>query len=275
MPPRQPLGRGLASLLSSGGPRGIQVQELPVSAIVPNRQQKRKRFEPRALEELAATIREKGVAQPILVRRHGEGWELIAGERRWRAARLAGLRTVPAVVREATDREALELMLIENIQREDLNPMEAAASYEALLRDSGQEELAKRIGKDRTTIANALRLLKLPRDVQEAVADGRLSAGHARAILQVEAPAGQLALARQAMKLGLSVRQTEALARRGTRPPASPRARNAASDDAELSRALGTKVRVVRAGKRGRIVIAYYSGEELERLLALLHRAGR
>jgi ParB family chromosome partitioning protein len=272
---RAPLGRGLASLLSSGGAGGTSVRELSVDAIVPNRLQPRKRFDPGPLQDLAATIRAKGVAQPVLVRRQGDRFELIAGERRWRAAKLAGLRTVPAMVREATDREALELALIENLQREDLNPIEEAVSFQALLKDLTQEDLAKRLGRDRTTIANALRLLKLPREVQDAVAEAKISAGHARAILQFDQPAAQQALYRRIVRDGLSVRAAEAIAQRQPRGNGGGRPRTAHAADADLSRALGTKVRVQRAGKRGRIVIEFWSAEEFERLADLLRRAGR
>ena len=271
---RPALGRGLASLLTSG--RGVQaaVMELAVGAILPNPRQPRKRFDPEALAELAATIKEQGIAQPVMVRKTAAGWELIAGERRWRAARLAGLKTVPAIAREATDREALELALVENLQRADLNPIEEATSYALLLKDIGQEDLARRVGKDRTTVANSLRLLKLPRDVQDAVLAGSITAGHARACLQMDTPAAQSALCRRIIKLHLSVRQAEAATHRGprpVRPGAGPAQRMA---DEELSRALGTKVRIRKSGKRGTIVVAFYSEEDLDRLVTLLGRLG-
>jgi len=274
MPPRPALGRGLSTLLSAGK-GSTTVHELPVDQITPNRAQPRKRFNPATLAELAATIKAKGVAQPILVRRAGDRYELIAGERRWRAARLAGLRTIPAILREATDRESLELALVENLQREDLNPLDEALSFQVLLKEMTQEELARRVGRDRTTVANTLRLLKLPREVQDAVADGRLTAGHARAILQLDAPAAQVALFRRILRAGLSVRAAEAAAQRLARPGAVRARPGALANDEELSRALGTKVRIRRAGKRGTIVIEFYSAEELERLVALLGRLGR
>jgi len=271
---RQALGRGLSSLMSAGRGHAPAVNEVPVGSVTPNRMQPRKRFDPRTLAELTASIREKGVTTPVIVRRSGSGYELIAGERRWRAARQAGLKAIPALVREATDREALELALVENLQREDLNPMEEAASYQILLKDMTQEELAKRIGKDRATVANTVRLLRLPREVQEAVGAGTITAGHARAILGLEAPAAQIALFRRIIKGSLSVRQAEDAAARQARPGTrkAPAARHM---DEELSRALGTKVFLKRRGARGRIVIEFYSEEELERLMGLLSKHGR
>jgi len=269
--PRPALGRGLSTLLAAGkGPAAVH--ELAVDLITPNRAQPRKRFNPSTLGELAATIKAKGVAQPVLVRRVGDRYELIAGERRWRAARLAGLRTVPAIIREATDRESLELALVENLQREDLNPLDEATSFQVLLKDMTQEELARRVGRDRTTVANTLRLLKLPREIQDAVADARLTAGHARAILQLDTPAAQVALFRRILRTGLSVRAAEAAAQRMSRPAAGRARPGALANDEELSRVLGTKVRIRRTGKRGAIVIEFYSAEELERLVELLAR---
>lgn len=274
---RPALGRGLSALLSSGRGAPSAVHEIPLSAITPSRFQPRKSFNPQALAELTATVKEKGVTQPVLVRRSDGGYELIAGERRWRAARQAGLKTIPALIREVTDQEALELALIENIQREDLNPMEAAASFQALLKNLTQEELAKRVGKDRVTIANTLRLLRLPREIQEAVSAGRITAGHARAILQLDTTAAQMHLFRRVVRGQMSVRQAEAAAQRQT-GPAGQRKGPAGSrhpSEEELSRALGTKVRLRRSGKRGAIVIEFYSDEELDRLIQLLAKLGR
>lgn len=275
---RKALGKGLSELLSSSGrgPASSAVLEIAITSITPNRLQPRKFFNQQALAELTATVKEKGIAQPILVRRAGAGYELIAGERRWRAARQAGLKTIPALVRDATDQEALELALIENIQREDLNPMEEAVSFQSLLKNLTQEELAKRLGKDRVTIANTLRLLKLPREIQEAVSANRITAGHARAILQLDTSAAQTHLFRRVVKNQLSVRQTEAYAQRQTRSPGARGNIDATgqASEAELSRALGTKVRIHRNGKRGAITIEFYSEEELDRLIHLLGKLG-
>jgi ParB family chromosome partitioning protein len=271
---RQALGRGLSALLATSK-GSAPMHEIPVDMITPNRAQPRKRFNPASLAELAETIKAKGLAQPVLVRRAGDRYELIAGERRWRAARLAGLKTIPAVLREASDREALELALVENLQREDLNPLDEAAGFQVLLKDMTQEELGRRVGRDRATVANTLRLLKLPREVQDAVADDRITAGHARAILQLETPAAQIALFRRILRDGLSVRAAESAAQRLAKPGGGRVRRGAIAADEDLSRALGTKVRIRRSGKRGAIVIEFYSAEELDRLVHLLGRAGR
>lgn len=271
---RPALGRGLSALLSTSRGPGQAVLELSVGSITPNPRQPRKRFDAQALQDLAATIKDKGVAQPIIVRKASGGWELIAGERRWRAARLAGLKTIPAIVRDATDREALELALIENLQRENLNPLEEANSYQLLLKDLTQDEVARRVGKDRATVANTLRLLKLPRDVQDALGAESITAGHARAILMLETPAAQIALCRRIIRDHLSVRQAEAATKRPVKA-ASRATGSIRTADEELSRALGTKVRIRKAGKRGTILIEFYSEEELDRLIAVLNRISR
>jgi len=278
-PERRALGRGLSSLLSAGKGGHAVLHELPISSISPNRNQPRKRMDPGKLASLAASIKEHGVETPVIVRRTGSGFELIAGERRWRAAREAGLKTVPAVVRDASDQQALILAIVENIQREDLNPMEEAASFQILLKDLTQEELARKVGRDRATVANTLRLLKLPADVQEAVRAGRISAGHARAILALDTPAAQMQLFRRIIRDELSVRQAEAVAAHaqhgGAGRKKSGNLPSYRSLEEEMSRSLGTKVRIHSGGKKGSIVIRYYSQEELERLIALLNKAGR
>jgi len=276
--PKQALGRGLSALLSTGKGGHAVVQEIPVASISPNRNQPRKRMDPGKLAGLAASIKEQGVVTPVIVRRTGSGFELIAGERRWRATQQAGLKTVPAFVREANDRQSLILALVENIQREDLNPMEEAASYQLLIKDLTQEELARQVGKDRATVANALRLLKLPQEIQQAVRDGKISAGHARAILSLDTPAAQMQLYRRIVKTELSVRQAENAAAHsshsgGSRKRGGNSPNRALEED--LSRALGTKVRIHASGKKGTVVIRYYSEEELERLVNLLNKAGR
>ena len=276
--PKQALGRGLSALLSTGKGGHAVVQELSVNSISPNRNQPRKRMDPGKLAGLAASIKEQGVITPVIVRRTGSGFELIAGERRWRASQAAGLKTVPAVVREANDRQTLVLALVENIQREDLNPMEEAASYQMLLKDLTQEELAKQVGKDRATVANSLRLLKLPQEIQQAVREGRISAGHARAILSLDTPAAQMQLYRRVIKTGMSVRQAEDAASLSAhsggarKKPATTPYRTMEED---LSRSLGTKVKIKGTGKKGTIVIRYYSEEELERLAHFINKAGR
>lgn len=270
------LGRGLGALLppaSRDEGAGGRLQDLPVESLGPNPQQPRKAFAPEALDELAASIRATGVLQPILVRPRGDRFEILAGERRWRAARQAGLSHVPAVVREASDAQALELALVENLQREDLNPMEAAAAFQRLLAEFGwtQEELAGRIGKDRSSVANALRLLRLPAVIQEDLRAGRLSMGHARALLGLPVVSAQLRLREQILAQDWSVRATERGVQRHRR-----RVRRRGPDvdalEEALRLALGCRVRVTGTARRGRIELFYTSDEDLERLHALLTR---
>jgi ParB family chromosome partitioning protein len=236
-------------------------------------------FQPERLGELAQSIRENGVIQPLVVRRHGAGYQLVTGERRWRAAKLAGLNTVPVVIQEIADPKLLELALVENIQREDLNPIETAHAYERLAKELGlsQEQIGQRTGKDRTTITNAIRLLRLPVAVQHLVAEHRLSMGHARAILGLPSAYDQLQIAEKAAAQGLSVRQVEALVQDMTSERAG-RSGHGAKKEAKqdpnvraaveaLERALGTRVRIVElSDQRGRIEIEYYSQTELDRI---------
>jgi len=234
-------------------------------------------FQPDRLEELAASIRANGIIQPLIVRRDGEKYQIVAGERRWRAAQLAGANEVPVVVQEIADSQLLELALIENIQREDLNPIETAHAFERLHREMGlsHEEIGRRTGKDRTSIVNTLRLLKLPREIQSLVAAQRISMGHARAILALPAAETQIEIAEKAAAQGMSVRQVEALVQELTseRPKETGSKRQIAQDPnvkaavEELERALGTRVRIVElTDQRGRIEIEYYSPAELDRL---------
>jgi ParB family chromosome partitioning protein len=248
--------------------------EAPIESIRPNPYQPRDAFDQESLAELAASIREQGLLQPLIVRRAGEGFELIAGERRFRAAMMAGLERVPVTVRDANDRESLELALIENLQREDLNPIEEARAYQRLMEEFslGQEEIARRVGKNRSTVSNAIRLLQLPPDVRARVESGALSAGHARSLLGLVSGEEQAEAADRVIRERLSVREVERLVRKRTRPispaPVDPDRRALETD---LSRELGTRVRLV-PGKNGagRIEIEYYSAAELDGLLARL-----
>jgi ParB family chromosome partitioning protein len=270
----QGLGRGLASLIPQRSPGPPVTIEIATSRIGPNPHQPRKRFDPEGLASLAASITEHGILQPILVTETLDGYQLVAGERRLRAAQAAGLERIPAVVRQLADREQLELALVENLQREDLDPLETADAYRQLIEEFGfsQDEVALRVGRARSTVANTLRLLELAPGVQAAVADGRLSEGHGRAL-------GGLATELQDRVLDsvigqeLSVRQTEELVRRLREPrpePAGPSARPSDPElervEEDLRRALGTKVSLARSRRGGRIVIEYYSDEELGRL---------
>ncbi len=285
---RPALGRGLAALLSNApepvrpaAPTvpGRSLLSLPIEAIERCAEQPRKRFEEQRLEELAASIREKGILEPILVRRDGLKYRIIAGERRWRAAQRAGLKELPAVVREANDAEAFELALVENLQRADLNAIEEAEAYDVLVRDHGltQEEIAKRVGKERSTVANALRLLKLPDTVREAVRDGQLDMGHARALLGLDGEDAIRKAAERAIREGLSVRATEALVRSlTTRPPKkpSPGAKGPETPairdlTQRLQRRLGARCRVVpKSAVAGKLEVEYSSLDELDGILA-------
>lgn len=274
------LGRGLGALLSSSPSPTTEttlsnVQELPIDSIVPNPRQPRKAFDNKSLQDLSQSLKRSGVLQPVVVRRHGQQFQIVVGERRWRAAKIAGLTYIPAVVREATDAETLELALVENLLREDLNPMEEAEAYQRLLTEFAwtQEELGQRVGKDRSSVANCLRLLKLPELIQADLRAGRLTMGHARALLSLASPAEQLKLREEILAHSWSVRATEegvqrkqrqAPRRAGRRPPEL-----AALEDS-LREALATRVRLVGTERAGRIEIAYTSAEDLERLTELI-----
>jgi ParB family transcriptional regulator, chromosome partitioning protein len=282
-PERRGLGRGLSALMAdiavtaqteAAEPRGRD-QRLPVELLRPNPDQPRRNFDDTALAELAASIKEKGVIQPLIVRPMGEMYEIVAGERRWRAAQRAQVHDVPVVIRDFTDTEVLEVAIIENIQRADLNPIEEAAGYRALIERFGhtQEKLAEAMGKSRSHIANLMRLLALPDDVQTLLRDGKLSAGHARALITTD---NASALARKVVAEGLSVRQTEAL----TKKPASsgtPRTRAKGEKDADLralendlSAALGMPVDIAFNNGSGSVTITYRSMDEMDHLCRVL-----
>jgi len=267
------LGRGLSALIPSRDDASAGPREIPLSEIRVNPNQPRRDVEHANLEALARSITDHGVLQPILVTETLDGYRIVAGERRVQAARLAGLERIPAVIRQLADREQLELALVENVQREDLNPIEEANAFRQLHEEFGltQDEIARQVGRARTTITNTLRLLELDEGVQAAVADGRLSEGHARALVGLPA-IQQLHLVAAIVESGLSVRQAEELARRLREPrPASEKTERRVDPDLErveedLRNALGTKVSVARGRKGGRIVIEYYNDEDLGRL---------
>lgn len=270
------LGRGLGALIpsSSQAPRPAD-RTVPIDEIEPSPWQPRRHFSPEAIDELARSITEQGVVQPLLVRRREKGYELVAGERRLRAAKVAGLKAVPVVVRDLSDRDALEIALVENLQREDLSPLEEADAYVRLIEefDLTQDEIAKRVGKSRPAVANTIRLRELPAAVLEEMRAGRLSAGHGRALLGLSRGEDRIALAREAIRRGLSVRQLESRVRgEGSPKPASPRVAvpEVADLERQLMRELGTKVRIESKGKRGRIVVEFYSPEEFDRILGRL-----
>ena len=282
------LGRGIGALLPGAPPASTAFEpapvakpapgEIPVDRIDPNPEQPRRRFDEAALASLADSIEQHGVLQPVVVRKLGDRYQLLVGERRWRAARAAGLAAIPAVIADVDDRDRLELALIENVQRRDLNPIELALAFRALV-DGGrtQDEIGRRVSLDRSTIANHLRLLDLPRELQEDVEAQRLSAGHAKALLQVGNPERRRALRDRIVREGLSVRDAEQLARpAGPRPPARGAGERAKHDPNlqrvidSLRQRLQTRVTLNGDASRGRIEIEYFGGEDLDRITALL-----
>jgi ParB family chromosome partitioning protein len=279
---RKALGRGLNALFTQGATLDHDLLELDIDRIDRADAQPRNVFKESALEELAQSIRHNGIIQPLVVRRNGERFQLIAGERRWRAAQKAGLQTVPCIVKEVSDENTLEISLIENIQREELNPIEEANAYRRLLErgDLTQEEVSRRVGKTRSSITNALRLLKLPEEIQRLVEDGRLSMGHARALLSIESDEQQLSIAREIVAKSLSVRETEQIVKRTQTPVASTGKQtkvinntedaNVAAAEVKLSKRLGAPVRIKLAGGAGVVEIKFSSGDDLARLFDVL-----
>jgi len=282
---RMALGKGLGALLPEFGqaePNALLY--CGIEEIFPNRSQPRKHFDESKIEELAASVKEKGILEPLIVRRTDRGYELIVGERRWRAAQKAGLKEVPVLVKEAQGREALEISLIENLQREDLNPIEAAEAFKHLIQefDISQEDLSKRMGKDRTTITNTLRLLKLPTEIRNELLQNHITSGHARAILSLESKEKQKELCALIVRKGLSVREAEVIAKRWVEKsgkPLAPSAKKRGDLESQLSslrdslrKYLGTKVLITQKGKRGKIEIEYYSHEDLERIVQVILR---
>jgi ParB family transcriptional regulator, chromosome partitioning protein len=285
---RKPLGRGLGALLSAERTGSAEEpNEIAIDLVEPSSMQPRTRFDDARLGELAKSITANGVVQPLLVRRKDQHFELIAGERRWRAAQLAGLTHVPVVIRNVPDEKVLELALIENIQREDLNPIEEAHAYRKLIDSIGltQETLAERVGRDRSYITNYLRLLRLPQDIQRLIEEGKLSTGHARTLLGTTDTDAQRRIARRIIERGLSVRETERMMRLLDEPRSkAPRAAKAKENDpnvraaeTKLRRHLGTQVRITQNqdGQGGRIEIEFYNPADLERVYRLLLPAAR
>jgi ParB family chromosome partitioning protein len=292
--PRNALGRGIGALIpnpptgsaragipaldtnprpSSGAPG-----ELPVAAIERNPSQPRRRFDPTELERLADSIRQYGVLQPVVVRRAGERYQLVVGERRWRASQVAGLERIPAVIVDVDDRKQLDLALVENVQRHDLNPIELGLAFKTMGEGGAtQEQIGKRVGLDRSTVANHIRLLELPRDLQQDIEEGRMSAGHAKALLGVENPERRRHLRDRVVKDGLSVRATEELGRSVAAPkPPRPRASRPEVDPNlqrltdSLRQRLQTRVRIQGDAKRGRIELEFFGTEDLNRLAGML-----
>ena len=285
------LGKGLDALL---GDTSLRNQDggsvlLPIAQVEPGLNQPRKHFDEEALTDLSESIRQHGILQPLTVRRLASGfYQIIAGERRWRAARMAGLTQVPAMIVEADDRKVMELGLIENLQREDLNPMEEAMGYRALMKDYGlsQEEVSQQVSKSRSTVANAIRLLQLPQEVQWLIEQGNLTAGHGRAMLPLANPEAEIAMADEIMRKNLSVREVEERVRRmrnedipdgARRSPKRDRAQDMYYRDAELrlTKDLGRKVTITPGRKKGKLTLEYYDVDDLNALLAALNAMGR
>jgi len=280
---RKALGKGLEALIPSSvatstldpaAPGSPGVRELPIEEIGPNPFQPRTRFDDDGIQELASSIKATGVLQPVLVRRDPNGYQLVVGERRLRAARLAGLEHIPAIVRELGDSEMMEIALIENIQRENLNPIDEAKAYQALVVRVGltHDQISERVGKQRSSVTNALRLLSLPVEVQDMVSRGTLSAGHGRALLGLESGGDQLATARYVQSKGFSVRRTEALINRKlrrerTRPRGAAKLEGLSEWENRLQQKFGTRVAIVAGRRGGKVEFEYYGQEDLERLL--------
>ena len=278
---KKALGRGLEALLPTGGVKTLlednEIQELPIEHIIPNRYQPRREFSDSELVELAESVKQNGLLQPILVRRKGDGFfELIVGERRLRAARIAGLHSVAAIVRNSNDEQAIELALVENLQRKDLNPMEAARAYHRMVQEFGftHETIAQRLGKDRSSIANLVRLVNLPSEIQQLIESDLISTGHAKVILGLENSEKQIKLARRIAQEQLSVRQAEeevAGESRGRKGKRVAWRRKPYPDlEERIQKHLGTRVTILKGKRSGKVVIHYFSPAELERLLEIL-----
>lgn len=275
---KRALGRGLSALIpikENVENKASNLADIPISQVRPNKYQPRYEFNQERLNELISSIKEKGVVQPVLVRKSESGYELIAGERRWRAVKALGIEKIPAIIKDVRDTDMLEISLIENIQREELNAMEEAHAYNRFVTDFSytQDRIAQVIGKDRSTVANILRLLALPKKVQDFISKGMLTTGHAKAILGLASEEERLRVSNVVVKRGLSVRETERLvARRAAGERTRPRTKDANLSDIEarLRQILGTKVKISHGKKRGTIQIEYYSLEDLDRLIGVL-----
>ena len=279
------LGKGLDLLIPKSEPveekKTTDPQVLKISQVEPNRNQPRKQFDKESLQELAGSIKQYGIIQPIIVAKKDDYYEIIAGERRWRAAKMAGLKEVPVVIKEYSEKEIAEISLIENIQRENLNPIEEAKAYKSLIEEYNltQEELSERISKSRTQITNTMRLLKLHDKVQKMLIDGSISAGHARALLGLEIQEEQLLTAQKIVAENLSVRQTEDLVRQINNPPKSKKASTKIKNsvfykdlEKRMTEALGTKVKINQKEQgKGRIEISYFSEDELDRIFTIIN----
>lgn len=280
---RRGLGKGLEALIPVTEEPMAGLTEVPVTTITPNPMQPRTALDAEAMEELAASIKEHGLIQPLIVTQQGpERYQLIAGERRWQASRMAGLATVPVIIKEASPQQVLEIALVENIQRADLNPLEEAAAYRQLVEEFGltQEQVAERVGKSRVAVTNTMRLLRLPAEIRQALADGTIREGHARALLALPTPEAQVVALKTVTSKALSVRQTEELVRRYLAEPPVEKPKEPVSPETkaleeEFRETLGTKVNLYRNRKgAGRVVIHFYSEEELQTIYDVIVGGG-
>lgn len=275
------LGKGLGALITTADTGDTGVKEIRINDIEPNSGQPRKNFNDEKLTQLAESIKQHGVVQPLIIQREVSGYKIVAGERRWRAAKIAGLKTVPVIVRDLSDKQVMEIALIENLQREDLNPIEEAEAYNKLIDDFGmtQEEISSTVGKSRPAIANSLRLLSLQEQIKSRLIEGEITSGHARAILAIDSKSLQLKALEEIISKKLSVRETELLVKRLN---TKKKVKTKKSDDAEYKaiedrfrEVFGTKVKIVNNQKNGKIVIEYYSIDELDRIIGLVENMNK
>jgi ParB family transcriptional regulator, chromosome partitioning protein len=275
------LGKGLGALISSADTEETGVKELRINDVEPNLNQPRKHFNDEKLSQLAESIKQHGIVQPLIVKRENDTYKIVAGERRWRAARLAGLHTVPVIIKELSSKQVMEIALIENLQREDLNPIEEAEAYEKLIDEYGmtQEEISITVGRSRPAIANSIRLLSLPDKLRDMVINGDISSGHGRALLTIENKELQMRAVEEVVKKGLNVRETESLAKRliSMKEKKKPKKLDEEYQAIEerFREIFGIKVRIVSNNKNGKIMIEYYSVEELERIVDIIDKMSR
>lgn len=275
---RKGLGKGLEALIASADTDAAGIKELKINEIEPNSGQPRKHFNDEKLAQLAESIKQHGVVQPLIVKKDGDTYKIVAGERRWRASRIAGLQTVPVIIRDLSSKQVMEIALIENLQREDLNPIEEAEAYEKLMAEFGmtQEEISVTVGKSRPAIANSVRLLTLQENIKSRVISGEISSGHARALLSIEDKTLQLKAVGEIIKRGLNVRDTELLVKRLSKQGNNKKKNTADVEyqaiEERFREILGTKVKIINNKRNGKILIEYYSVDELDRIIGMLER---
>lgn len=270
------LGKGLGALIESESMNNEEIAEIKINEIEPNTRQPRKNFDDEKLAQLAESIKQHGVVQPLIVSRDGGRYKIVAGERRWRASRLAGLKTVPVIIKDLSSKQVMEVALIENIQREDLNPIEEAEAYERLIEEFGmtQEEISVTVGKSRPSIANSVRLLSLQEEIRKLIIEGEISSGHGRAILSIDSKPLQMKAVEEIIKKGLNVRDTEALVKRLTKKKEEKKQKAIDIEyraiEERLREIFGTKVQIMNNKKKGKILIEYYSEDELDRIITMV-----